>query len=238
MKPTWYGFTAMWYKMIEIDLQKLERGLREGMVTVRRGGKVFQRKQRLGVKEKPKGEPKEKVYEDAAGEFFNKYKETEQGRRDLECLYHYSSAGYRRINPYLISGVIHATTTKDELDSVIKDIKIIIGKAPKYEGVVYRGMQFREKGEFDNFLSRCKEGKNLLMKNFVSTSTDKDIASEFTERGYSILYTIKSKKGVFLDGASPNLREKEVLFNNESEFKISNIKKISDNKFEIIMEEI
>lgn len=37
--------------MIEIDLQKLERGLREGMVTVRRGGKVFQRKQQLGRKE-------------------------------------------------------------------------------------------------------------------------------------------------------------------------------------------
>ena len=37
--------------MIEIDISKLERGKREGMVTVRRGGKVFQRKQKLGRKE-------------------------------------------------------------------------------------------------------------------------------------------------------------------------------------------
>lgn len=38
-------------KMIEIDLRKLERGTREGWVTVKRGGKVFRRRQRLGQKE-------------------------------------------------------------------------------------------------------------------------------------------------------------------------------------------
>jgi hypothetical protein len=42
--------------MIEIDLLKLERGTREGQVKVRRGGKIFYRKQRLGQKET--GEPK------------------------------------------------------------------------------------------------------------------------------------------------------------------------------------
>ena len=40
--------------MIEINLQKLDRGTHEGIVTVRRGGKVFQRKQKLGTKDKPK----------------------------------------------------------------------------------------------------------------------------------------------------------------------------------------
>lgn len=42
--------------MIEINLIKLskgERGTHEGLVTVRRGGKVFQRKQKLGTKDKP-----------------------------------------------------------------------------------------------------------------------------------------------------------------------------------------
>lgn len=38
--------------MIEIDLRKLERGIRTGTVVVRRGGKIFQRKQRLGQKER------------------------------------------------------------------------------------------------------------------------------------------------------------------------------------------
>lgn len=38
--------------MIEINLHKLDRGTHEGMVTVRRDGKVFQRKQKLGQKEK------------------------------------------------------------------------------------------------------------------------------------------------------------------------------------------
>ena len=37
--------------MIEIDLQKLERGAREGWVMVKRGGKVFRRRQRVGQKE-------------------------------------------------------------------------------------------------------------------------------------------------------------------------------------------
>lgn len=41
--------------MIEINLQKLDRGTRTEMVTVRRGGKVFQRKQRVGRKEKESG---------------------------------------------------------------------------------------------------------------------------------------------------------------------------------------
>ena len=36
--------------MIQIDLQKLDRGTRTGIVTVHRGGKTFQRKQRLGTK--------------------------------------------------------------------------------------------------------------------------------------------------------------------------------------------
>lgn len=36
---------------IEINLLKLERGLREGRVKVTRGGKTFYRKQRIGVKE-------------------------------------------------------------------------------------------------------------------------------------------------------------------------------------------
>lgn len=43
--------------MIEINLQKLERGTRQGMVTVHRAGKVFQRKQRVGQKE-PELKPK------------------------------------------------------------------------------------------------------------------------------------------------------------------------------------
>ncbi|MCK5027971.1 MAG: hypothetical protein KAS07_06125 [Candidatus Pacebacteria bacterium] len=36
---------------IEIDVSKLERGLREGQVKVTRGGKTFYRKQRVGRKE-------------------------------------------------------------------------------------------------------------------------------------------------------------------------------------------
>ena len=188
----------------------------------------------------PGDEPKEKKFEDAANEFFNGYKKTEQGRKDLEIVYHYSSSGYRRINHYLISGeLIHAT--EDELKVMIDNLKKIINKAPKYEGKVFRGMRFENKVEFDNFLSKCELGKKLLMKNFVSTSTDKDIASEFfarSESSYSISFIIQSMKGVFLDGASANSRDKEVLFNSESKFKISDIKEISDNKFEIVMEEV
>ena len=47
--------------MIEIDLIKLERGTHEGMVTVRRGGKVFRRKQKLGTKESSKMTPENAV---------------------------------------------------------------------------------------------------------------------------------------------------------------------------------
>lgn len=51
--------------MIEINLRKLERGVRTELRTVKRGGKVFQRKTRVGRKEKvDKGVKPREVVED------------------------------------------------------------------------------------------------------------------------------------------------------------------------------
>ena len=49
--------------MIEIDLNKLDRGTHEGTVMVHRGGKVFQRKQKLGRKESESESGSESDYE-------------------------------------------------------------------------------------------------------------------------------------------------------------------------------
>lgn len=46
-------------KLIEINLQKLERGTHEEMVTVRRGGKIFQRRQKVGKKDVKKSKLEE-----------------------------------------------------------------------------------------------------------------------------------------------------------------------------------
>ena len=69
--------------MIEINLGKVERGTHEGKVTVKRGGKVFQRKQRLGTKEKDgdegaKDDKKDEVKKpDTSGEYKIDFKNEE-----------------------------------------------------------------------------------------------------------------------------------------------------------------
>ena len=50
--------------MIEINLQKLDRGTHEGVVTVHRAGKVFQRKQKLGTKDKKQVPDKTESFKD------------------------------------------------------------------------------------------------------------------------------------------------------------------------------
>ena len=180
--------------------------------------------------------PKEK-FEIDSHKFFSECSETERDSNNLRSLQEYSGKNYNEVNEYLLTG--KSRGDRDILDSQIRNISKILSKAPKYEGEVFRGMRFENQDKFNNFISQCGEGERISMRNFTSTSINKSVASKFAGSfDYSILCTIKSKNGVFLGSISENVDEREVLFNHESEFKISDIKEISGSKFEVTMEEV
>ena len=72
--------------MIEIDLGKLERGTHEAWITVKRGGKTFKRKQRVGQKEKTKeidGELKDII--DKLFQYSGEYKSENNPEMEKDC---------------------------------------------------------------------------------------------------------------------------------------------------------
>ena len=65
-------------------------------------------------------------------------------------------------------------------------------------------------------------------KKFLSTSTDKDVINKFLLRGdNNIVFEIKSKSGVYLNGLSSIQDEKEVLFKYGAKFKVAKIEELS-----------
>ena len=70
-----------------------------------------------------------------------------------------------------------------------------------------------DKLKFESHVAKYKEGMIVNSKKFLSTSTDKDVINKFLLRGdNNIVFEIKSKSGVYLNGLSSIQDEKEVLF--------------------------
>ena len=291
--------------LIEINLSKLERGLREGRVKVTRGGKTFWRKQRVGVKEgkekpekeleiiglnKPEVESGEinqekyldrlqeklKVYEAELPNFlktkktikrygFVRYNTLSSYLRDPE---HYEREKFRQRKisedrniasgtPKFLWSVVSEDEMKKEMENLKEEIGLIseyLSGAPKYEGIVYRGMkwelEFGGGADYEDFLQHMKGGVGNIVqfKSFTSTSVDKNIIDKFLEKGdpkiANVIFEIRAKgnNGVFL-GKTANLpSEKEVMFDKDTKFKILSSEDYEDERSEkttkIIMEEV
>lgn len=85
-------------------------------------------------------------------------------------------------------------------------------KAPKYEGVVYRGLAFDNAQELNTFLHNVQKG-GLTDKGFLSTSADRKVAESFMGKGdHRVLLLLKGRSGVRIDKVSQFRKEKEILF--------------------------
>jgi len=157
----------------------------------------------------------------------------------------YTSTDFGTLNPYMRENKYGENKVNDKkIDNINKFLK----DAPKMNGTVYRGMSFWEddkdsKNNFNTFMTEIKKNKTCTFKSFTSTSTDKRMVEQtFTSGGHdmahSVIFEIKSKAGVYLNGVSDFPKEHEVLFNKNSKFKILKINDKNPNNIKIIMEEI
>ncbi len=104
--------------------------------------------------------------------------------------------------------------TKDD----ISRLKQLLGEAPGYEGLSYRGTRLS-----DNVLAQFKKDGFVTMDAFTSTSLERTKALEFTEfgtEGRSVLFEILGRNGTHIDSLSVVGHEKEILFNAGTKFRV------------------
>ena len=158
-----------------------------------------------------------------------------EGNDMITAINDYSDVNYMTINSYLRD----EKSNNEKNDKEIEHISNFLRYAPKMSGMVYRGMTFgNDENGFNEFLNDAKEGKSVMMKAFISTSTDESIISEFRKGNYTISFEIKSKSGVYLNGLAEVPEENEVLFDKKSKFNIIKVDKSDSKHIKIIMEEM
>jgi hypothetical protein len=167
--------------------------------------------------------------------FVSKLKSEKNGQEMLDEVEKYTMMTYFGINSYLRRG----ESKKERIDKQINNISTLLQSAPKMEGTVYRGMKFDSNEDFDKFLSQIENNKSFKSKSFTSTSIhEKSAIGHATSKYNNILFEIKSKNGVFLNGMSKIPGEGEILLDKNAKFNIINIDKSDIKNVRIIMEEV
>jgi len=225
--------------MIEINLLNLskdERGTHEGYVTVHRQGKVFQRKQRLG----------QKKVESNKDKYINSLKDVElwinnnpNRKEDINNVINYCKSGYEHINKTMRripDNIFNSYLPPEDIQSISN----FLHDAPKFNGIVYRGVSINNKIEFDKFMQEIKKGI-IQIKPFTSTTINQKLSKAFAylyPRNTPPIYMeIKSKNGVVVSGLSHFSSEDEVLFDYGTKFKVIDYN-INQNEINIKLEEI
>ena len=108
-----------------------------------------------------------------------------------------------------------------ELSRTWRILQAALDKAPKYKGVAYRGIYHID----DNAYWAMKNGKEIVFDATSSASRKKEVAQTFAEmghKGHSILFKIRTKTGVELNGAaSPDLAdEAEIILRRGTKYRV------------------
>jgi len=109
---------------------------------------------------------------------------------------------------------------------------------------IYRGLSLNNEKIFNLIKAKFKKvyEKNettLIDSKPMSFSKNKDIAQEFANGRYSVIYSIQKRKSNDLDieKVSPSDREKEVIVKHNLKYKVIDYKE-KGNLFEVVLEEI
>ena len=99
-----------------------------------------------------------------------------------------------------------------------------LDKIPSSSGTFYRGIGKEE----IQMLSKYKIGDEITYKNFLSTSSERDIAIKFLTKNHlktqeASLIIVKGKKGKLIKEYSDAPLESEILFKNGSKFKLEKV---------------
>jgi len=131
----------------------------------------------------------------------------------------YTNKSYYKFNQALISG----NKTNDVIE-IEKLLNKTLDKIPSSSGTFYRGIGKEE----IQMLSKYKIGDEITYKNFLSTSSERDIAIEFLTKNHlktqeASLIIVKGKKGKLIKEYSDAPLESEILFKNGSKFKLEKV---------------
>jgi len=147
-------------------------------------------------------------------------------------IYKYSSDGYESLNEILRNG--------NQMPSFGKFLNDCLIKLPNYEGICYRSIK-TTKSSLDKYYKALEANTFIVEKGFLSCSRSKLLALYFSN---SPLFIIKSKYGKDIEKIAkfgvygiPGQNEKEVLFRNDSKFKVLDISEEKD-RITILLEEI
>ncbi len=155
---------------------------------------------------------------------------------EKKALKSYTSSDYREINRYIRKG---RRPPNEELENYIKSVSSGINKLDKHEGTVYRAESPIK--ELSEYLNDFQKGNEIQFASFTSTTKEKSVIDNFGSG--DLVYQIKSKNGREIEEYSDVKQEKEVLFDTETNFKVSKVKqkKLKNGMLiglEIFLEEI
>ena len=160
-----------------------------------------------------------KIYNDfVTGKIERKFTK-ELSLEEEAVLKFYTNKSYYKFNQALISG----NKTNDVIE-IEKLLNKTLDKIPSSSGTFYRGIGKEE----IQMLSKYKIGDEITYKNFLSTSSERDIAIKFLTKNNlktqeASLIIVKGKKGKLIREYSDAPLESEILFKNGSKFKLEKV---------------
>lgn len=142
----------------------------------------------------------------------------EEAKEIKASLYRYADDYGSRNITYLL---LNPDAQYENVERMWKDIKNIDYFVEKYTPLrknphtVYRGVK-----KIGVKLSSLKQGSHISFQNFLSTSTQADVAKDFTDKEAPVVLEIKTKKGAPL---RMNFSEYEYLLPRDSQFRVTSI---------------
>lgn len=135
---------------------------------------------------------------------------------DCHALKSYTSMAYGVVNTYLRHGTyqdtVYSEVPQSRVDEIVKGIDKSFNNAPKVPGdlKVFRGMD-------SSLLSSLQEGDIFKDDGFISTSIDKE---KVVSGGFIEIHVPKGSKGIYLEQISEVKRERELLLDRGSRFRV------------------
>lgn len=187
-------------------------------------------------------------------DYISKLNDSDEGKEIMKSVNSYTKFNFININKYMKnpekmeSDKTTSQSVFDNLKNSISNIKKFINDAPKFDGIVYRGIQYdtkdiEGKNRWESFINNIENSKEIKFGSFLSTSKDRSIATFFATKHYygknlkSIMIDIKTKSGISIESISHVESEHELLLNNDKNYKIITFDKSNPDSVLLSLEE-
>jgi len=142
---------------------------------------------------------------------------------------HYSDYGYARWN-YLLN---RGEELNAEEQAGVNALEGVLEKAPKYDGISYRGLHVHPDDAFFKDISTWNVGDTQTFRGFTSTDVYESNASRFISpiRDQSYMLELEGKQGaIFKPFSAAEATESEVLFKTNASYEITSYERAAADK--------